>query len=234
MDVMEANVIALASAAVSLLGLGLVMGFTPSLYAVVLHLLTHTPKAAVMIRWVTVGMTVGATLLIVVFRFVDPETLTAALKGRVEELLIRHSVDLVAGSLLLLGAVVEYRRYRSTPFTAHKPPNHHDTESPRKMLLLGFVNTVVGVSGMATMYVTGRVITGASHHITVDLILYAVFLTAFVGPYLLAAWLWNRFPRAARSIEALSAKLARKDIRPAVVVGLALAGLVFLALGVWG
>ncbi|WP_016995975.1 hypothetical protein [Kocuria atrinae] len=62
----------------SLLGLGLVMGFTPSLYAVVLHLLAHTPKAATMIRWVTVGMMLGSTLLVVVFRFVDPETLTAA------------------------------------------------------------------------------------------------------------------------------------------------------------
>lgn len=234
MEAMEATAIALASAAVSLLGLGLVMGFTPSLYAVVLHLLAHTPKAATMIRWVTVGMMLGSTLLVVVFRFVDPETLTAALKGRVEELLIRHSVDLTAGSLLLIAALIEYRRYRTTPFTPHKAPARHDTESPRKMVLLGFINTVVGVSGMATMYITGRVITGASHDIVVDLILYAVFLVGFVGPYLLAAWLWRRFPKAARRIEDLTATLSRKDIRPVVVVGLALAGLVFLALGVWG
>lgn len=234
MGAMESSAIALVSAAVSLVGLGLVMGFSPSLYAVVLHLLTRTPKAAAMIRWVSVGMMLGSTLLIGVFRFVDPETLTAALKGRVEELLIRHGVDLIAGSLLLIAAGVEFRRYRTRPFTPHDPSARHDTQRPRKMVLLGFGNTVLGVSGMATMYVTGRVITGASHDFVVDLILYVVFLVGFVGPYLLAAWLWNRFPQAAHTIEALIAELSRKDIRPALVVGLALAGLAFLPLGVWG
>lgn len=230
---MAHDLIALLSAGITLLGLGFVMGFSPTLYAVVFRLLTHASAPARMIRWMTAGLALGATFLVLLFRVVDPDTLTTLLEDRTKTLLVRRSVDLTAGALLLLAGVAQAVRSRR-PAKPKKAPSKDQIESPRRMLLVGLANSVIGVSGLATMYMTGRVIRAASTEILLELLLYAVFLTAVVGPYLVVAWAWSAFPRAADRVTDAAAWIARQDLRGAGAVALVLAGLLFLGLGVWG
>lgn len=96
------------------------------------------------------------------------------------------------------------------------------------------MNTLIGVSDMATMYVTGRVIASASKDLAVEAGLYLVFLVAVVGPYLLLAVLWSRFPGLAHRLTALTDRLSRLDLRPVLAVALLLAGAVFAVLGIVG
>ena len=225
---------AVVGGTVSVLGLGLVMGFSPTLYAIVLHLLARGRRAARAVHWLTLGVALGTTLLLVVFRTVDPQTLTAPIEDRAKELLVRRGVDLIAGVVLLLLAAVECLRWRTRPRPVPRPPKPQDVNSPRRMVSLGMLNTVVGVSGPATMYVAGRLITGLSHHFAVEAVFYLVFLAAVVGPYWLIAWAWGRIPALSRTVERTTRRVAAQDPRPVLVLGLAAAAVVFLVLGARG
>lgn len=231
--VADGELVRILSGSVSLLGLGLVMGFSPTLYGLALHLLTRSSNPGREVRWLTAGIAAGASTLFLVFRAFDPDTLTAALRGHVEELLVRRGIDLAAGVIFLLLAVVVFTRSRtprqSTPHIRQASGPH-----PRRMFVLGLANTVIGISGVATMYVTGRVVTGSSDDLVIRLMLYGVFLIALTGPYLAASWAWGRFPRAAGSITRGYAWLVARDLRPVFAVGSLIAGLVFLGLGIWG
>lgn len=225
--------IALTGTAVSLLGLGLVMGTSPTLYAIVMKVLSSATDPTTALRWIMVGVGLGTTVLLLVFRVVDPETITAMVADRAEKLLVRRLVDLVAGAVFLalaVRALLRLRRPRRPPVPA-APPRR---ERPGPMVLTGLANAVIGVSGMATMYVTGRVIASASRDLLVDLGLYAVFLVAVVGPYLVLGALWERFPALGRRITSLTERLAGIDTRPLLVIGLFLAAAVFLLLGIVG
>ena len=76
---------------VSVIGLGLVMGFSPTIYALVLRILTQSTRPGRPVHFLTLGMVLGTTLLLLVFRAVDPQTLTALLEDRTKELLVRRS-----------------------------------------------------------------------------------------------------------------------------------------------
>ncbi|GEC98255.1 hypothetical protein KVA01_04100 [Kocuria varians] len=223
---------ALVGGTASVLGLGLVMGFSPTVYALVLRILTHHAHPARAVHFLTLGMALGTTLLLVVFRTVDPQTLTALLEDRTKELLVRRGVDLTAGVLLAVLAVVELVRWRTRPRTAHRAPKSEEMDSPRRMVTLGLLNTVVGVSGPATMYIAGRLFTGLSPHLAVQAVFFLVFLLAVVGPYWLITWAWEKVPALSRNVERVTGWVAAQDPRPLLALGLAVAAAVFLVMGV--
>ena len=225
------SVSVLAGALVSVVGLGLVMGFSPTIYALVLRILTHHSHPARSVHFLTLGMALGTTLLLLVFRTVDPQTLTALIEDRTKELLVRRGVDLTAGVLLAVLAGVEVFRWRTRPRRIRTTPERQEVDSSRRMATLGFLNTVVGVSGPATMYIAGRLITGLSHHLAVQVVLFAVFLVAVVGPYWVITWAWEKVPGLSRTVERATGWVASQDPRPLLALGLAVAAVVFLVLG---
>lgn len=227
------ELLALGGVAVSMVGLGLVMGASPTLYAIVMRVLTTATDPVTAVRWITVGVGAGTTVLLLLFRVIDPETLTALVADRAGKLLVRRVVDLVAGAVFLvlaIRAVLGLRR----PERPTKPAAPPRLERPGPMFLTGLANALIGVSGMATMYVTGRVLASASRDPLVLLVLYAVFLVAVVGPYLLLSVLWHRFPVLGHRVTALTGRLAAIDTRPLLVAALFLAAAVFLLLGIFG
>ncbi|TDT33260.1 GAP family protein [Naumannella halotolerans] len=220
-------------AGLSLLGLGFVMGFSPTMYAVVIRLLTASKRPQTAVRWVSVGMVIGCTLMLLAFRVVDPETLTAALKDRVEEFLVRRGVDLVAGTIFLILAVITFQRLRR-PRPAPKLPGPPREESARRMILIGVANTVIGISGLATMYVTGRVLTSATHQLWLQALLYTLFLVAVIGPYLLLSLAWQRYPRLDRQVRSIYHRLSRLNTRALLAFGLSIAAFGFFGVGLFG
>lgn len=224
---------ALIGAAVSLLGLGLVMGTSPTLYAIVMKMLSTTTRPVRTVAWITVGVAIGTTVLLFVFRLVDPETITELLEARAERFLIRRTVDLVAAGLFIAAGVwmlTRLRRPRGEP----KPAATPRTEAPPLLIATGTLNALIGVSGMATMYITGRVIASASRDLLVEAGLYAIFLVAVVGPYLLLAVLWARYPGLGHRIRDVTDRFSHLDLRPLLAVALIVAGVVFAVLGLLG
>lgn len=224
--------IALAGVAASLVGFGLLYAFSPSTYALVLHILTTSQRALRTIAWLCLGMALAALGCLLLFRVVDPETLTALAKTRAEEVLVRRGVDLAAGAVLLLAGIIAAMRARG-PRPAPKPRRAVRRGEPAgHMILLGAAEALTSVSGMATMYVAGRVIASASRDLLVQALLVAVLLAAVMAQHLLVAWLWGRFPALARRVTALYDRLVAIDRRPLLAAGLLVAGAVFLVLGI--
>lgn len=218
----------------TLLGLGLVMGFSPTLYGYSLHALVKGRAHAV--RWMLVGLTSASTMLVVAFQFFDPTNITRLLRHGIDGWVLRRSVDIVAGALLAgAGAAlllldhddrIRPQRHRSR---RAQPP---EASGAWGAALVGFGNTVIGSSGIATMYIVGRVASDVSPHLALRAAAYLPFLVTLVGPYLAAAWAWDRYPRAADKAMAGYEWLAHRNPRRAAGFALIAAGAVFLALGV--
>ncbi|HMS37268.1 MAG TPA: hypothetical protein PKA93_08920, partial [Arachnia sp.] len=195
---LDGDLIRLAGAAVSLLGLGLVMGISPTLIAVALRVLAevHRPNRA--IGFMLAGLTVGSTALLLVLQIVDPRSFEALLTHDAEGVLVRRGVDLTAGSLFLVASVFLWVHARAP--LRPREPRRSPTGTPWEMMLIGALNAVVSVSGVATMYLTARLLRGASEDDVIRAIGYAVFVVALVSPYVLLAWAWERFPAGSRRL----------------------------------
>jgi hypothetical protein len=218
-------------ALVSLVLLGLTFGFSPPLYGVTLHLLARGGSPRRPITSLCIGMALSATVLLLAFRTFDPTTLASALSGQVAHLLVQTVVDLIAGVVLVMGGLV-FGWFARRPRRPATPAHVHVREQhPQAMIGVGFANTAIGVWPPVTMYVTGRVIAGTTEHITLQLVGFAVFLAAVVGPYLAAGYLWRRMPALAARVNRAYARLLMRDLRPLVAWGLVIAGVVFLVLG---
>ena len=73
------------------------------------------------------GLAVGSTVMLLVFRTVDPNTWIDAARSDVEAVLIRRAVDLVAAVVVLIaGAVVLRRARRPRPARAVRPRRRDD------------------------------------------------------------------------------------------------------------
>jgi hypothetical protein len=222
----------LFSAFVSLVFLGLTFGFSPPLYGVTLHLLVRGGSPRRSIIFLTTGMCLAATLLLLIFRGFDPTTLVDVLRIGVERLLVQTIVDVVSGFLLVVAGFTMLAVVRRRPRRGRKPARKAaENEHPRSMITIGFLNTAIGFVPPVTMYVTGRVIAGATPFIELQLIAYAVFLAAVIAPYLAAGYVWRRLPRFGARMNRAYARLLRRDLRPLVAWGLVAAGIVFLILG---
>ncbi|GAA1346047.1 hypothetical protein GCM10009594_24370 [Kocuria palustris] len=220
------EIAAVVAATPMLLGLGLVVGFSPTLYGATLRALTRTNRPEPPIAAMAAGLAVGSTVMLLAFRTVDPSTWIDDARSDVEAVLIRRAVDLVAAAVFLVaGAVV--LRWARRPRASKPAPSTVPHEDRLRMAGVGFVNTFLGFSGFATMYVVGRMLTGLSHDIAWQAVAYLPFLLTLVGPYLLAAWAWPRVPTAARRVTAVYDWVTHRDLRPLLGWGLVLAGLAF-------
>lgn len=214
----------------SMIGLGLLMGFSPTTYALVVHLLTVARRPGRSVAWICVGLAAIATVMLVIFHVVDPDRLTALFRARASALLIRRGVDLVAGVLALAAGAAQLVDWRVNLPRRRRPRASHDG-SPSHLIGLGVV-AGIGLSEPATMYVTGRVIASVTHDVLVAGLLYLVFLTALVGPYLGAVLAWVRMPHVADAVKTFFERASRLDHRPiagAVLLGI---GVVFVLLAI--
>jgi hypothetical protein len=215
----------------SLVLLGLTYGFSPPLYGVTLHLLARGGSPRRSIIFLTTGMALSATVLLLAFRTFDPTTIAHQLQGQVARLLVQSVVDLTAGGLLIIGGLVFGWYARRPPRAAQSPRVHERDEHPPAMIGVGFANTAIGFVPPVTMYVTGRVIAGSTGHFTLQLAGYAWFLFFVVAPYLAAGYLWRRMPRLSVRMRRVYSRVMTRDLRPLVSWALVVGGLVFIALG---
>lgn len=228
----DGDLVRLIGAAVSLLGLGAVMGFSPTLIAVSLRVLAGANRPHRAIGCMLVGLVVGSTALLLLLQVVDPRSFEALLTHDVESVLVRRSVDLTAGALFIAAALILGMRARAP--RRIRPPKRATSGNPWEMIAIGASNAVIGVSGVATMYLTARILRGASEDDALRVLGYAIFVAALIAPYVVLAWAWKRFPRASERITGFFSRIAAMDLRRAGAGVTLLVGLIFLGLGIWG
>ncbi|KTR37503.1 hypothetical protein [Rothia kristinae] len=209
--------------------LGASMGFSPTLYAVVLHQLNRSPRAATMIRCLALGLGTGTLLLLLLFQVFDPSQLAREVGGAVRRLLTQRNLDLAVGVLFLLAASWEAARS-----AAPRPPARTGATAqamtPLGIYLFGALSAGLSTNRILLTYATSRLITRTTEAWPLQLVLVGLLLGALMGPYLLSSWVWNRFPRASGWVRAGFDWLMHWDARVILAVVLLVLGLAFLLL----
>jgi cytochrome c biogenesis protein CcdA len=224
------EVLRLTGAVVSVVGLGIVMRLSPTLIALTLRVLTDATRAYRAVAFMLLGLTIGTTLILLILQVIDPHTFEAAISGDLRQLLVRRGIDLLAGAIFIIAAIVMGLRARRPP--REKKPHRRLSGTPWEMTLLGLTNTLMGFSGFATMYAVARVIRAASGDDALKALTYVIFVAAMVAPYVLLAWAWRRLPSESAAVKRFFSRIAEVDVRPWATALTLVLGLAFVAMAI--
>lgn len=220
-----------AGAIASLIGFALAMGVNPALYGATADMLARGGSVVKRLSWMIAGLVVGATILYIVLQTFNPTSYISALRGHLDHAIVNQWVDLVAGILFLLSAAWVAWWRLSQPALVKKPPKQPAQDTAAVGYFgIGIGSAVIGFTTWPLMYLVGRLITALSHEWALRAVAYAVFLVALVSPFILLAWVWSRFPKAAQKITDFYTRALDSDYRWVLAALLAIAGLVFLGL----
>lgn len=219
------------SGIVALLGIGFATGFSPTLVAETLRVLTGTKRPDRAIGALLVGLVVGSGLLLFLLQFVDPRALASRLSAETARILVSRGIDLAAGTIFLVaGIVLAMRARRPRKPRASKPP----PSKPWPLILLGASSVVLSASSFATVYLAARLVHGLSDAPPLRALGALAFVLGLISLYVALAAVWGRIPALAARITRLFARVARADLRPWEAGIVLLAAAILLALGIFG
>jgi hypothetical protein len=217
----------------TLVGFGLTMGLNPALYGATADMLARNMHVAARMSWMVAGLATGATALFALLQTFDPTNLVIAIRGDVDTALLSRVVDFVVGAIFLaIAALIAWWVFR-VPTRPIRPARRAQNAPAITYFPLGLSCAVIGFTTLPIMYMTGRVTAGLTSHLGLRLAAYAVFLVALVGPFLVLAWIWSRFPTISRHVTEFYARITHGDYRWASAALLGVAGLVFIGLGLF-
>lgn len=229
----------------TLVGLGLALGMSPALYGATADTLARGSHIRSRLTWLLSGLVAGATVLVVVLRGLDPAHFVAQVRSRGDALVEDRMVDLTAGVMLLVAACVvavwvwavpdRTRPQDAASSSGEGAASGPGSDGPSPTLfLVGFGSSIIGVTTLPIMYLTGRVVAGVSPDLLLRAAAYLVFVVALVAPFIALAWLWTRFPAATRKVTAAYDRVLAWDPRITGVVIMAVGGIAMVAVGLLG
>ncbi|WP_204912106.1 hypothetical protein [Microlunatus spumicola] len=217
----------MVQALVVLLGLGLVMAFSPTTFGIELRTARDTSTVWRRVAVVTLGVVLAAVVLAGVTVAFGTVLLSALSRDGLRHLLTLRWLDLVAALLLVLAGTWRWlRRGRPT----RRARRRTDLDRPGVLLAVVAGESLVSTTGPATMYLVVRTVASTSVDLRpLDVL---VFLVGLVAPYLALGAVIARLPvdravsaRAARhqrvwqELTALALVLAGLALGLVVVVG---------------
>ncbi|MDX2355445.1 GAP family protein [Dietzia sp. PP-33] len=213
----------------TLVGFALALGLSPTLYGATADILARNQNVRARLTWLLSGLASGATVLVLLLHGFDPATLVAEAHHRGDAMVEDRRVDLIVGVVLLVAAAAMALWVRIVPDAPGGPTRDIDKNAPpASMFVLGFSSAIVGFTTFPIMYLTGRLVASLSTDPLLRLVAYSVFLVALVAPFILLAWLWSRFPVAARKVTAVYERMLGWDFRRVALVVLTLGGVLLL------
>ncbi|MDF1477788.1 hypothetical protein PYV02_01675 [Leifsonia sp. H3M29-4] len=212
---------------VALLGLGLALNLSPTVYAVELAILRRTVQPTVQVLWLCGGLLTGIALVSAVCQVLDPATIVRFVQGDIASVLLNRWVDIAFGAVFAsIGVGVLVRRHRepNPPHRAREVHRRPSRGASAGVFAFGLSNSVLTATGVGLVYVANRILRAALHEPLVFTVGILVFVAAVVGPYALVALLWHRLPGMVTVIERAIGWLGRADHRLT-------AGIVLIAIG---
>lgn len=162
----------------------------------------------------------SSTLLALLFLVIDPTVLLALWTGRLRPIVEQHWVDLVAGAVLIIVGIVQWRRAAQPP----KPKRiHPQLDRPGALFAFVAVESLVSTTGPATMYLVVHTLSTVRPAVLWPAA-YAVFLVGLAAPYVFLGIAITRIPAAARWITRVMDDLEHRDLRRPIAVLVIIAG----------
>ncbi|KHL19615.1 hypothetical protein CLV56_4066 [Mumia flava] len=178
---------------ISLAGLGLVMSFSPTLYALEVTVLTRADHPVRLSHVIVAGVLTGAAGMVLLLQVFNPDAWAQLLSGRVQAVLLQRGFDIVVGSAFVLVGVRLIARRRE-PRPERSKPRGRILESARTLFAFTSLNTLASVGGAASTYVALRLIREADGDLLLHTVAFAVFFAAIIAPYVLLLWGADRLP----------------------------------------
>lgn len=227
-----ADLLRVASGAIGLLGIGFVTGFSPTLVAETLRVLTGVKRPDRAIAYMLAGLVIGSGLLLFLLQFIDPRTLAGRLSAETEKILVSRGIDLVFGALFLVAGIVLALRARRPrkPAKPKRPPSGR----PLEMALIGASSVTLSASSFATVYLAARLVHGLSSLAAVRALGALAFVIGLIALYVVLAAVWGRVPALAARITRLFDRVGSADLRPWEAGIVLIAAAILLWLGIAG
>ncbi|MBL3698214.1 hypothetical protein [Leucobacter luti] len=218
-----------AAAVLSLIGFALVFGVHPMLYGATADMLARGGEFRPSLGALLAGLVCGATAMYALLHVVNPTRYLAAAEHDLERAATNHTIDLWTGIAFIVAAIVVVTWRLIHPGFAPAPVKlPQQGTAVLAYFVVGIGCAVVGFTTWPLMYLVMRVVTGLSASFMLRGTAFAVFLAALVIPFVLLAWLWSRFPVAAKKITTVYARVLAADYRWGLAIVLALGGVLLI------
>lgn len=201
--------------------LGLIAGFSPTLYMTQIGLGTKPKGALPYMISIMVGVILSLVVLTVLFQFFHLNTLIDFIDTTINALLVSVIFNIFIG-LLLIGGGLWYLRHRDPEV---KPLNAHKKSGYVALISFGFLRTFISISGVTATFVASNIIAEVSPGFIARCILTLIFLAASVIPFVVIILYLKSNPEQLTHFAArVKGLLRRFNYRPVIGVGAILFG----------
>jgi len=205
------------SAVIAIIILGLLAGFSPTLYIAQIGIATTAKHVRNLMIALMTGVLLGIGVLSVLFQFFQLETLHTVIRSATSALTVSVLFNIIIG-IVFIAAGFWY---------INKKPNRiSDIDKPAAkssywaLLSLGFFRTFASITGATATFLASGIIAGAKVGIVSQILMTAVFLAASIAPLLLIVATAERYPKKIKRIlEWLKAKLQKYNYKIVIGVG---------------
>lgn len=205
--------------------LGLIAGFSPTLYIAQAASIAK-PKSAVRFTLALMsGVLVATITLMILFQIFSLNSLINIIHSTVQALLVSVVFNVLIGAAFIFGGL----RYIHTKDT--KKAYEADTKAVKKyggfsaLLGFGFVKTFLSISGVTAIFIAGNIISSATNIFLERIIFTLVFLAASIAPFLLILYFLQKHPNKLQSwVNSVKIHLGKINYRTTVGVGAIILG----------
>lgn len=181
----------LIGAIIAMIILGVIAGFSPTLYVTQVGISTTSKRARSLMIALMAGVLLGIVVLSILFQFFQPSVLHAIIDNAINALFVSIAFNILIGIVFILAGF----------WYIHKKPNRiEETKKPTiksgywALISLGFFRTFLSISGATATFLASGILSDQQTGIVNRFILSGVFLAAAVAPFLLILITMRRFP----------------------------------------
>ena len=197
MDELASLVIIFISTLISVSVLGIIAGFSPTLYITQIAITSKSRKERSYTAALMAGVFAAVFLLIILFQIVNLETLRTFIDTTVRALTVSVIFNAIIGTAFIYGGLW-YLRHQE--ITQPKPSKIKSTGGIAAIFGFGFVRTFLSISGVTATYIAGNIIANVSVGIAERIVYSLIFFAAAVIPFLVISMLMQKNPERLTSL----------------------------------
>jgi len=222
MDVIYTLVVFI-STLISVSVLGLVAGFSPTLYVTQVAITSKAKRPVAYAASLMSGVLAAILILILLFQAIQLDTLITIINSTVHAITLSVAFNVLIGAGFVVGGIV-YLRHKDV-LKAPKPSKAKQTGGLVSVFSLGFVRTFISITGVTATYFAGNIISNVSLNLVERLIYTLVFFGAAIVPFIGIIIYMEKSPeRILRAANQFRAWLQRINFRLIAGVGAIILG----------
>ncbi len=190
MDELVSLIIIFISTIISVSVLGVIAGFSPTLYITQLAITSKSERERSYTTALMTGVLAAVLLLIVIFQVINLDTLRSIIDTAVHALTVSVIFNALVGLAFIYGGLW-YLRHQE--ITKPKPSKIRDGGLVA-IFGFGFLRTFLSVTGVTATYIAGNIIANVSIGIAERFVYSVIFFAAAVVPFFVISIMMKKNP----------------------------------------